>query len=270
MCVYFQERQKQLESLGISLQSSGIKVGEDKCFLVNLNADPALNELLVYYLKVGPCTKRVLCISVLRKSHRHPIFFYINIVLNNCFGFLYLCGSLVFVFSFHYFIIYALLILIIINSCAYFCTILWYMHTLINGFSCGVWPWSTVCGSRSQEHTKVGSADSQDIQLCGMGIQAEHCIIDISGDAGVILTPHRNSRYAHGHQRHHQASPAATRTRHQDTCHRLLIFFSCVFLDVDIVMCSSDRTCVNGSPVTSPLQLHHGDRILWGNNHFFR
>lgn len=48
----FQERQKQLESLGISLQSSGIKVGDDKCFLVNLNADPALNELLVYYLKV--------------------------------------------------------------------------------------------------------------------------------------------------------------------------------------------------------------------------
>lgn len=47
-----QERQKQLESLGISLQSSGIKVGDDKCFLVNLNADPALNELLVYYLKV--------------------------------------------------------------------------------------------------------------------------------------------------------------------------------------------------------------------------
>ena len=53
----------------------------------------------------------------------------------------------------------------------------------------------------------MGSADSQDIQLCGMGIQAEHCIIDISGDAGVILTPHRNSRYAHVHQRHHLASP---------------------------------------------------------------
>uniref|UniRef100_A0A671LF42 Kinesin-like protein KIF13A n=1 Tax=Sinocyclocheilus anshuiensis TaxID=1608454 RepID=A0A671LF42_9TELE len=46
-----QDRQKQLESMGISLESSGIKVGEDKCFLVNLNADPALNELLVYYLK---------------------------------------------------------------------------------------------------------------------------------------------------------------------------------------------------------------------------
>ncbi|XP_022065259.2 kinesin-like protein KIF13B isoform X2 [Acanthochromis polyacanthus] len=119
-----QERQKQLESLGISLQSSGIKVGDDKSFLVNLNADPALNELLVYYLK---------------------------------------------------------------------------------------------------QHTKVGSADSQDIQLCGMGIQAEHCIIDITADAAVILTSYRNA-----------------------------------------------RTCVNGSPVTSALQLHHGDRILWGNNHFFR
>lgn len=47
-----QERQKQLESMGISLETSGIKVKDDKCFLVNLNADPALNELLVYYLKV--------------------------------------------------------------------------------------------------------------------------------------------------------------------------------------------------------------------------
>eukprot|EP00064_Thunnus_orientalis_P016859 superscaffoldBa00003432_g16931 len=46
-----EERQRQLESLGISLQSSGIRVVDDKCFLVNLNADPALNELLVYYLK---------------------------------------------------------------------------------------------------------------------------------------------------------------------------------------------------------------------------
>lgn len=52
MATLLQERQKQLESLGISLQSSGIKVGDNKCFLVNLNADPALNELLVYYLKV--------------------------------------------------------------------------------------------------------------------------------------------------------------------------------------------------------------------------
>ncbi|XP_031437271.1 kinesin-like protein KIF13B isoform X3 [Clupea harengus] len=119
-----QERQKQLESLGISLQSSGIRVMEDKCFLVNLNADPALNELLVYYLK---------------------------------------------------------------------------------------------------DHTRVGSADSQDIQLCGMAIQAEHCVINITSDSGVVLTPHKTA-----------------------------------------------RTCVNGTPITTPIQLHHGDRILWGNNHFFR
>ncbi|XP_054900171.1 kinesin-like protein KIF13B isoform X3 [Poeciliopsis prolifica] len=119
-----QERQKQLESLGISLQSSGIRVVDDKCFLVNLNADPALNELLVYYLK---------------------------------------------------------------------------------------------------DHTRVGSADSQDIQLCGMAIQAEHCVIDITESSGVVLTPHRGA-----------------------------------------------RTCVNGAAVTSPVPLHHGDRILWGNNHYFR
>uniref|UniRef100_A0A452SQL1 Kinesin-like protein unc-104 n=1 Tax=Ursus americanus TaxID=9643 RepID=A0A452SQL1_URSAM len=122
--MHLQERQKQLESLGISLQSSGIKVGDDKCFLVNLNADPALNELLVYYLK---------------------------------------------------------------------------------------------------EHTLIGSANSQDIQLCGMGILPEHCIIDITAEGQVMLTPQKNT-----------------------------------------------RTFVNGSSVSSPIQLHHGDRILWGNNHFFR
>ncbi|XP_035178738.1 kinesin-like protein KIF13B isoform X3 [Oxyura jamaicensis] len=119
-----QERQKQLESLGISLQSSGIKVGDNKCFLVNLNADPALNELLVYYLK---------------------------------------------------------------------------------------------------EHTLIGSDNSQDIQLCGMGILPEHCIIDITPEGQVMLTPQKNT-----------------------------------------------RTFVNGSAVMGPIQLHHGDRILWGNNHFFR
>ena len=38
--------------MGISVQSSGIAVQSGKFYLVNLNADPSLNELLVYYLKV--------------------------------------------------------------------------------------------------------------------------------------------------------------------------------------------------------------------------
>ncbi|XP_065769223.1 kinesin-like protein KIF13A isoform X5 [Muntiacus reevesi] len=119
-----QERQRQLESMGISLETSGIKVGDDKCYLVNLNADPALNELLVYYLK---------------------------------------------------------------------------------------------------DHTRVGADTSQDIQLFGIGIQPEHCEIDIGSDGEVSLTPKENA-----------------------------------------------RSCVNGTLVCSTTQLWHGDRILWGNNHFFR
>ncbi|XP_006888753.1 PREDICTED: LOW QUALITY PROTEIN: kinesin-like protein KIF13A [Elephantulus edwardii] len=119
-----QERQRQLESMGISLETSGIKVGDDKCYLVNLNADPALNELLVYYLKA---------------------------------------------------------------------------------------------------HTRVGADTSQDIQLFGIGIQPEHCEIDIASDGDVSLTPKENA-----------------------------------------------RSCVNGALVCSTTQLWHGDRILWGNNHFFR
>ncbi|XP_065814022.1 kinesin-like protein KIF13A isoform X2 [Labrus bergylta] len=118
------ERQKQLESMGISLETSGIKVGEDKCFLVNLNADPALNELLVYYLK---------------------------------------------------------------------------------------------------EHTRVGEDTSQDIQLFGIGIQPEHCILELCPDGDVTLMPIGNA-----------------------------------------------RTCVNGTMIDSLSHLWHGDRILWGNNHFFR
>jgi len=27
---------------------------------------------------------------------------------------------------------------------------------------------------------------------------------------------------------------------------------------------------VNGRVISSVAQLHHGDRLLWGNNHFFR
>ncbi|CAD6187370.1 unnamed protein product [Caenorhabditis auriculariae] len=44
------ERQRDLADIGISIESSGIKVEKDRFYLVNMNADPSLNELLVYYI----------------------------------------------------------------------------------------------------------------------------------------------------------------------------------------------------------------------------
>lgn len=38
------ERQQALEQMGISIQASGIMVEKNKYYLVNLNADPSLNE----------------------------------------------------------------------------------------------------------------------------------------------------------------------------------------------------------------------------------
>ncbi|KHN76784.1 Kinesin-like protein KIF13A [Toxocara canis] len=46
----YRERQKDLAEIGISVAGSGIKVEKDRFYLVNLNADPSLNELLVYYV----------------------------------------------------------------------------------------------------------------------------------------------------------------------------------------------------------------------------
>ncbi|XP_025837390.1 kinesin-like protein KIF13A isoform X2 [Agrilus planipennis] len=116
------ERQQALEKMGISVQDSGIKVEKNKYYLVNLNADPSLNELLVYYLK---------------------------------------------------------------------------------------------------EKTIVGSKDA-DIQLSGLGIQPEHCIMTIE-DGGLFMEPLANA-----------------------------------------------RSFVNGSQITTRTVLKNGDRIVWGNHHFFR
>ncbi|KAG5875309.1 hypothetical protein JTB14_022220 [Gonioctena quinquepunctata] len=122
------ERQQALEKMGISIQDSGIKVEKNKYYLVNLNADPYLNELLVYYLKDV-----------------------------------------------------------------------------------------TVVGGSSN-----GSGAEPDIQLSGLGIQPEHCIITIE-DNGLFLEPLANA-----------------------------------------------RSCVNGSQVSQKTPLRHGDRIVWGNHHYFR
>lgn len=121
------ERQQALEQMGISVQASGIQVEKNKYYLVNLNADPSLNELLVYYLKE---------------------------------------------------------------------------RTLVGGRS-----------SKSQQ---------PDIQLSGLGIQDEHCVLTIE-DGGLFLEAINNAR-----------------------CY------------------------VNGSAATKKILLSHGDRILWGNHHFFR
>lgn len=121
-----QERQQALEKMGISVQASGIQVEKNKYYLVNLNADPSLNELLVYYLKER-----------------------------------------------------------------------------------------TLVGAK-------GAESEQDIQLSGLGIQPEHCVIVIE-DGGLFLEPRVNA-----------------------------------------------RCFVNGVPAMERTPLHHGDRILWGNHHFFR
>lgn len=121
------ERQQALEKMGISVQASGIQVEKNKFYLVNLNADPSLNELLVYYLKE---------------------------------------------------------------------------RTLVGG-RCVTMP-------------------QPDIQLNGLGIQDQHCLLMIE-DGSLYMEAINNAR-----------------------CY------------------------VNGLALTSKTLLRHGDRILWGNHHFFR
>ncbi|XP_033209116.1 kinesin-like protein KIF13A [Belonocnema kinseyi] len=120
------ERQQALEKMGISVQASGIQVEKNKYYLVNLNDDPSLNELLVYYLKE---------------------------------------------------------------------------RTLIGGRS---------------------AKTDQDIQLHGLGILPEHSVITIE-ESGLYMMPLNGA-----------------------------------------------RCFVNGNQVTEKTPLLHGDRIVWGNHHFFR
>ncbi|XP_024867905.1 kinesin-like protein KIF13A isoform X1 [Temnothorax curvispinosus] len=120
------ERQQALEKMGISVQASGIQVEKSKYYLVNLNDDPSLNELLVYYLKER-----------------------------------------------------------------------------------------TLVGGRSAKR-------EQDIQLHGLGILPEHCVITIE-ESGLYMIPLNGA-----------------------------------------------RCFVNGTQVVTKTLLQHGDRIVWGNHHFFR
>uniref|UniRef100_H2ZK90 Kinesin motor domain-containing protein n=1 Tax=Ciona savignyi TaxID=51511 RepID=H2ZK90_CIOSA len=147
------QRQETLEKMGISLETSGIKVEKTKCFLVNLNADPSLNELLVYYLKVA---NNILC-----KDDSFDTFENEKYVTKY-----------------------------------------------------------------SNPHTIVGQSDSSDIQLSGLGISQQHAELFVQEEDGVST--------------------------------------------VAIEPLDGARTCVNGRVMSSRCNLRHGDRILWGNNHFFR
>ncbi|KAL1245574.1 Kinesin-like protein [Trichinella spiralis] len=122
----YQERQTAFEKMGVSVQASGIRVQTDKFYLVNLNADPSMNELLIYYLKK-----------------------------------------------------------------------------------------SNIIGL-------PGGAADPDIQLQGIGIMPRHAVIDIEQE---------------------------------------LLYIQPMY---------GARTCVNGCEIFSKTQLHHGDRLLLGHNHFFR
>ena len=123
---------------------------KNKYFLVNLNSDPSLNEMLVYYLK-SPCT---------------------------------------------------------------------------------------VVG-------RAGSPNDPDIQLSGVGIQNEHCIIEIF-ECG---TQAELTESSHKQNIDLTTSSACTLT---------------------ITPSKSARTCVNGIEISEKTLLQNGDRLLWGSNHFFR
>ena len=64
--------------MGISVQSSGIAVEKSKFYLVNLNADPSMNELLVYYLKVRAIDTSEIESTVLKKHADSTSFIFYN------------------------------------------------------------------------------------------------------------------------------------------------------------------------------------------------
>ena len=116
-----QQHQQTLENMGISVQEAGIGVQMDKFYLVNLNADPSMNELLVCYLKV--------------RTHSH--------LLSDA-------------------------------MCVCVC----------------------VCVCVLQDKTRIGRPGvelCQDIQLRGLGIANEHCVVEIVGKE-VFITPLAGAR----------------------------------------------------------------------------
>lgn len=88
---------------------------------------------------------------------------------------------------------------------------------------------------------RPNTVPTQDIQLRGLGISNEHCVIEIT-EKDVFLTPMPSARWALF------GSPFCE-TFHISAPHRVLI---------------------NGRVITEKEQVRHGARILLGNNHLYR
>ena len=83
---------------------------------------------------------------------------------------------------------------------------------------------------------RTGSSENPDIQLSGVGIQNEHCIIEI----------------------------------HESNSNQPVDLTSSESCTLTITPLNDARTCVNGIEIKERTLLQNGDRILWGSNHFFR
>ena len=84
---------------------------------------------------------------------------------------------------------------------------------------------------------RTGSPEDPDIQLSGVGIQNQHCIIEI----------HEN-----------------------DLNQSIDLSSTTTICTLTITPLNGARTCVNGIEIKERTLLHNGDRLLWGSNHFFR
>ena len=46
------QRQREMEEMGLSINKGGVAIDKDKFYLVNLNEDPSMCVMLMYFLKV--------------------------------------------------------------------------------------------------------------------------------------------------------------------------------------------------------------------------
>ncbi len=94
--------------------------------------------------------------------------------------------------------------------------------------------------------TTIGRPDAsikQDIELIGVGISPEHCVIEVKTPNQIVLTPLNKSKFERKKK---------------------------IFENKKLNFFYFYRTYVNGQLIDNERQLRHGDRILLGCSHFFR